>query len=87
LAPGRPVCQDYEYERHGVANLFLAIETLCGRRRVRVTDRRTKHDLAEQLRRLTDEDYLDGEIIIGLVIDNYIIHRSKLTWWPLSSSS
>jgi hypothetical protein len=74
LAPGRPVCEDYEYERHGVANLFLAIEPLCGRRRVRVTDRRTKHDFAEQLRLLADEDYPDVEIIIVLVVDNLNTH-------------
>jgi DDE superfamily endonuclease len=66
--------EDYEYERHGVANLFLAIEPLCGRRRVRVTDRRTKHDFAEQLRLLADEDYPDSEIMIVLVIDNLNTH-------------
>ena len=38
LRPGQPVRQDYEYERHGVANLFLWLEPLTGRRKVRVTD-------------------------------------------------
>lgn len=30
LQPEQPVRQDYEYERHGVVNLFLAIEPLRG---------------------------------------------------------
>ena len=73
LKPGKPIREDYEYERHGVANLFLAIQPLCGWRRVRVTDRRTKHDFAEQLRLLSDEDHPDAEIIV-LVVDNLNTH-------------
>jgi len=73
LKPGKPIREDYEYERHGVANLFLAIQPLCGWRRVRVTDRRTKRDFAEQLRLLSDEDHPDAEIIV-LVVDNLNTH-------------
>jgi hypothetical protein len=29
-APGQPPREDYEYERHGVANLFLFSEPLTG---------------------------------------------------------
>ncbi len=42
VKPGQPLRQDYEYERHGVANLFLAIEPLRGWRKVQATERRTK---------------------------------------------
>jgi hypothetical protein len=73
LEPGQPVRQDYEYERHGVCNLFLAFEPLRGWRKVRVTDRRTKQDLAEQLRLLADESYPDAETIV-LVVDNLNTH-------------
>ncbi len=73
LKPERPVRQDYEYERHGVANLFLAIEPLRGWRKVRVTDRRTKRDFAEELRLLADEDYPDADVIV-LVVDNLNTH-------------
>ena len=73
LEPGKPVREDYEYERHGVANLFLAIEPLRGWRKVRVTDRRTKHDFAEQLRLLADEGFPEAEIIV-LVVDNLNTH-------------
>ncbi len=55
--PGQAARQDYEYERHGVCNLFLAFEAWRGWRKVRVTDHRTKQDFAEQLRLLADEDY------------------------------
>jgi transposase len=71
--PGQPVRQDYEYERHGVCNLFLAFEPLRGWRKVRVTDRRTKQDFAEQLRLLADEDYPEAETIV-LVVDNLNTH-------------
>ncbi len=71
--PGQPLRQDYEYERHGVCNLFLAFEPLRGRRKVRVTDRRTKQDFAEQLRLLADEDYPEAERIV-LVVDNLNTH-------------
>ena len=44
--PGQPERVDYEYERNGTANLFMTFEPLAGRRRVKVTDRRTKIDFA-----------------------------------------
>lgn len=44
---GRAARHDYEYERHGAANVFLFCEPLGGWRRVSVTDRRTKLDWAQ----------------------------------------
>jgi hypothetical protein len=38
---GSPAKEDCEYERGGVANLFLAFDPLAGRRVVEVTERRT----------------------------------------------
>lgn len=73
-APGQEAREDYEYARHGTANLFLAVEPLAGRRSVRVTERRTAVDFAEQLRRLVDEDYPDVKQIV-LVTDNLNTHR------------
>jgi hypothetical protein len=73
LQPEQPERQDYEYARHGVCNLFLAVEPLRGRRRVRVTDRRTAQDFAEQLRILVEEDYADADRIV-LVTDNLNTH-------------
>lgn len=31
IQPGQPVKQDYEYERHGMANLFMLFEPLAGK--------------------------------------------------------
>jgi len=71
--PGQPRREDYEYARHGTANLFLSMEPLSGRRRVRVTARRTSIDFAEELRILVDLDYADAEQVV-LVTDNLNTH-------------
>jgi len=71
--PGQPPREDYEYARHGTANLFLSVEPLSGRRRVRVTERRTSVDFAEELRILVDLDYAEAEQIV-LVTDNLNTH-------------
>jgi hypothetical protein len=72
-APGQVAHYDYEYVRNGVANLFMVFEPLAGRRKVEVTDRRTKKDYAECLRKISDEMYPDAEIIV-LVQDNLNTH-------------
>ena len=73
MRPGQEARQDYEYVRHGTCNLFLVVEPLRGWRKVRVTERRTALDFAEQLRLLVDEDYPDEKQIV-LVTDNLNIH-------------
>lgn len=73
LTPGAPVRQDYEYQRHGVCNLFLWVEPLRGRRHVQVTQRRTLIDFAEILQQLADEAYPEAERIV-LVVDNLNTH-------------
>ena len=40
--PGVPAKQDYEYERAGTCNIFLAVEPRGQRRTTQVTARRTK---------------------------------------------
>ena len=70
---GQPARQDYEYERHGTASLFLWIEPLTGRRKVRVTERQTGFEFAEQLRLLVDEDYPEAKQLV-LVVDNLNTH-------------
>ena len=73
-APGRPEREDYEYEGNGTANLFMICEPLAGRRRVKVTDRRTKIDFAHVLREMVDEDYCHADVIV-LVMDNLNTHK------------
>jgi len=74
VRPGSAAKEDYEYQRHGVANLFLAFEPLAGRRLVEVTDRRTAVDFARFLKRLLDELYPEAVRVV-LVVDNLNTHR------------
>ena len=71
--PGESRREDYEYERHGKANLFVSVEPLSGRRRVRVTGRHTFIDFAEELRQIVDLDYPEAERVV-LVTDNLNVH-------------
>ena len=73
LRPGSPAKQDYEYEREGMANLFMAVEPLGGVRHVEVTQRKTAVDFAKFLKRLSDEWYPDAKRIV-LVSDNLNTH-------------
>jgi hypothetical protein len=70
---GQPARFDYEYERNGTANVFLFCEPLAGRRRVTVTERRTKCDWAKQIRTLLEENYPRAERVT-LVMDNLNTH-------------
>ena len=71
-APGRPERHDYEYERCGVCNVFMASEPLAGRRLTKVTERRTKLDWAVFVRDIA-ASYPDAERIT-LVMDNLNTH-------------
>jgi len=71
--PGRPARVDYEYKRNGTRNLFLFFEPLTGQRHVAVTERRTKHDFAHQMRWLVDVAYPDVDGI-DVVLDNLNTH-------------
>ena len=73
VRPGSPAKQDYEYERAGMANLFMAFEPLSGWRHVEVTDRKTSIDFAQFLKQLSDEFYPNAKQIV-LVLDNLSTH-------------
>lgn len=69
LAPGHPVLMDDEYVRNGVAEIFMEVEPLAGKRHVRVTERRTKVDWAHMVKDLLDVRYPAAEKVV-LVLDN-----------------
>jgi hypothetical protein len=71
--PGQVQREDYEYERRGVANLFLFSEPLTGWREVQVTERRTRLDWAVALCELSDRHYPAAERIT-VVLDNLNTH-------------
>jgi len=76
MKPGKPQKIDYEYERHGTVNLFVATEPKGSFRDVRVTKRRTKKDVAKEINHLLTHIYPDGERLV-LVTDNLNIHSPK----------
>jgi hypothetical protein len=71
--PGRVAKEDYDYARHGTANLFLSVEPLAGKRKLRITERRTALDFAHELRRIVMEDYPQAELVV-LITDNLNTH-------------
>jgi len=73
VRPGTPRRQDYEYERQGMANLFMVFEPLAGTRQVEVTERKTDQDFARLIRRVVDEWYPAADKIV-LVLDNLSTH-------------
>ena len=64
---------DYQYERHGVCNAFMMFQPLAGWRRVKVTQRRTKHDFAQVMQELVDVHFPQAEKI-RVVLDNLNTH-------------
>jgi len=71
--PGKPERIDSESERTGTANLFRLCQPLGGWRHVEVTDHRTKHDFALQMRALVDRHFPDATGI-RVVLDNLNTH-------------
>lgn len=72
-APGHPHLQDDEYVRKGVAEIFMEVEPLAGRRHVAVTERRTRIDWANHIRDMLDLRYPKAEKVV-LVMDNLNTH-------------
>ena len=71
--PGQPARHDYEYERNGVANLFMIFAPLEGWRHVEVTDHHAAVDYAKILKDLSDVHFPAAEKIV-LVQDNLNTH-------------
>jgi DDE superfamily endonuclease len=78
MKPGRPARCDYEYERNGVANLFMMFAPLEGWRHVKVTDRHTAVDYAHVLKDLADIHFSAAQTIV-LIQDNLNIHSKAST--------
>lgn len=72
-APGHPKLVDDEYVRNGVAEIFMEVEPLAGRRHVEITERRTRIDWANQVRAMLEDRYPDA-IKVVLVMDNLNTH-------------
>lgn len=73
MEPGKAERVDYEYERGGVANVFMFMEPLAGRRWVDITEHRTKVDWAHEIKEMVNVRYPQAEKIV-LVMDNLNTH-------------
>jgi len=73
-APGHPVLVDDEYVRNGVASIFLEVEPLGGKRKVKITEQRTRRDWAHFIKEMLEERYADAEKVV-LVMDNLNTHN------------
>ncbi len=71
--PGDAAKADYEYRRAGTANVFRAFEPLANWRELRVTERRTRLDVAASVRDLADVRYKEADAVV-LVMDNLNTH-------------
>jgi hypothetical protein len=71
--PGDAARVDYEYQREGTANVFVAFEPLGGWRHYEVTGQRRAVDFAAFVKDLVDGRYKDAEKVV-LVMDNLNTH-------------
>jgi hypothetical protein len=72
--PGQPRRMDDEYVRNGVAEIFMEVEPLAGKRHVAITQYRTRKDWAQQIKQMLDERYPHA-IQVRLVMDNLNTHN------------
>jgi len=72
-APGRPTRVDHEYIRNGVAQIFLEVEPLTGKRHVAVTEHRTRKDWAWWIKGMLDERHPNA-VQVRLILDNLNTH-------------
>jgi len=75
-APGHPVLVDDEYVRNGVAEIFLEVEPLGGKRHVKITECRTRIDWAVFIKKMLDTRYPEAEKVM-LVMDNLNTHSTS----------
>ena len=74
MEPGKVRREDYEYERNGVCNLFIALEPLAGRRVCAVFQRRTSNEYAMFMKMLSELHYPNAEKIV-IIQDNLNTHN------------
>lgn len=69
--------RDYEYKRNGTKNIFVTIEPYGGHREVTVTERRTRKDFAEEVKRIASLPRYTEKTMIHMVLDNLNTHNKK----------
>jgi len=74
MTPGQVSKVDYEYERKGVANIYLCFDRHRGWRHAKATHTKKAADFAELMRELVDVHYPAAECI-RVVLDNLNTHQ------------
>ena len=74
MKSGKAMKYDYEYERKGTCNVFIALEPLTGWRYVEIREHRKRVDYAEFMDRVS-EMYIDAEKI-RVAQDNLNTHNA-----------
>jgi hypothetical protein len=82
-APGRAERCDYEYERKGTCNVFMAVEPLAGVRLAKVTQTKTAQDWSEFLEDISRK-WAKAEKIT-LVMDNLNTHTPGSLYEAMSA--
>lgn len=72
--PGHPARVDDEYVRNGVAEIFMEVEPLAGKRHVEIFEHRTRKDWAMHIKQMLDVRYSDV-VKVRLVMDNLNTHN------------
>jgi len=68
--------EDQHYVRSGVANLFVFLEPLAGKRYIVVSDTKTQYDWAEAMAHVLETYYADVNHTT-FVVDNYKTHKKS----------
>lgn len=84
MKEGKEKKVDYEYQRNGVASVFLAFEPLTGKRLVRVYRQRTKADYCRFQQEVVKE-WSEAEVIVE-VQDNLNTHNASSFYENLSAA-
>ena len=74
IKPGKVAKDDYEYQRAGMANIFMFFDRHRGWRKAKATERKTAVDFAECMRELVDHDYPEANVV-RVVLDNFGTHH------------
>jgi transposase len=75
MAPGQIRTEDHEYIRNGVADIFIEVEPLGGRRHIEITTTRTRLDWAHFINGMLTERY-PLATKVRLVMDNLNTHTT-----------
>lgn len=84
IIPGMVTKADHEYKRHGVRDIFMAVEPLAGRRCTTITVTRKQADWAGFIRDLVDTHYPSAKKVV-LVMDNLNTHTAAALYATFSA--